>query len=211
MATASEAERSVRSGAGDGAGLKIFLGTWALLCACLLGALSMGHVVAFPEPERDRLAGLLAALHEFGGDAPGRLAVHVIASDCSCTESLFRHLVEHGPVDDTEEVILFVGPEHRGKRAASRAAGYRFVNIAHEELEALGLESAPVLADFAADGRIRYLGGYYDHPSASNPLDLRLRTALDRGERVAPLPIYGCAVSARLREAFDPLGLLYES
>lgn len=68
-----------------------------------------------------------------------------------------------------------------------------------------------MLADFAADGRVRYLGGYYDHPSASNPLDLRLREALDRGERVAPLPIYGCAVSPRLREAFDPLGLLYES
>lgn len=192
----------------DGPALTILLALWSLLCAAVLGALSIGHLVAFPEPEERAVQGLLTALEALRDDEDARFAVHVIASDCSCTESLFRHLLAHGPAAGADELILFVGPE-RGKRVPSLEAGYRFVNIDSARLAEMGLESAPVLALFDADARVQYLGGYYDHPSASRPLDLRLREALGRGEPVAPLPIYGCAVSERLREAFDPSGLLY--
>lgn len=183
---------------------------WFVLSALMLGSLAIGHVVSMPEPEGDRLTSLLRELRELRQRQGRDLVVHVIAADCSCTESLFRHLVGHGAAAGADELILFVGQDP-AKAETARAAGYRFVSISQEALTAMGLESAPVLAVFDPGDRIRYLGGYYDHPAAANPLDQRLRSALARSETVAPLPIYGCAVSPRLQQAFDPYGLIYQS
>lgn len=186
------------------------LSGWFTACALILGNLGIGHVVSMPKPEAGSLSGLLGALQKLRQRDAGEFVVHVLSADCSCTESLFRHLLDNGPQGSADEVFLFVG-ENAAKAQQARQAGYRFVSIESDTLAAMGLESAPVLAVFDSDGAIRYLGGYYDHPAAANPRDQRLRQALAAGEAPAPLPIYGCAVSERLKQAFDPYGIVYDS
>jgi hypothetical protein len=185
-----------------------FLGCWFAFCTVVFGALSMTHIVAFPEPEDDKLDSVLSELWALREGSEGDYVVHVIARDCSCTESLFRHLTDYGPAPHTEEVVLFVGND-AAKEAAARQAGYEFVSISRNALSDIGLESAPILAVFDELGTIRYLGGYYDHPAASQPLDQRLRRSIKSGQSPDPLPIYGCAVSQRLRDEFDPYGIVY--
>lgn len=195
--------------AGKSLAAGVLLTIWFTACAAVLGALSMTHVVALPEPEQSAIGQLLDELHALRTRPGAPLAVHVIAADCSCTESLYRHLMAIGPAAGTDEIILFVGAD-AGKEQQALEAGYRFKQIDQAELTRMGLESAPVLALFNGAGSINYLGGYYDHPSASNPLDQRIRQSLATGEVPDPMPIYGCAVSRRLQEAFDPYGLVYD-
>jgi len=188
----------------------LVLTVWFCGCAFLLGSLAVTHVVALPGPEDGSLQALLNSLRELRVQERGELVVHVLADDCSCTESLFNTLEKNGPDPDADEVMLFVGDNaDKARRAVN--AGYRFVSISQDQLADMGLESAPVLAIFNESNEVGYLGGYYDHPAATNPLDRKLRLALAEGEPVAPLPIYGCAVSERLQQAFDPYGIIYES
>lgn len=191
------------------------LSVWFAACALLLGNLGVAHVVSMPDPEAGSLAGLLASLDKLRQQQSGEFVVHVLAADCSCTEGLFRHLLSKGPDHAAEEMFLFVAERmddnNVGKARQARQAGFRFVSIRPEELAAIGLEAAPVLAVFDQSRSIRYLGGYYDHSAAANPRDQQIRQALATGDMPAPLPIYGCAVSERLKQAFDPYGIVYDS
>ena len=134
----------------------LLLACWLVFSAVILGALSMSHVVAFPEPEESAIGGLIRDLNAMRRSSDGDFAVHVIAKDCSCTESLFRHLMKNGPADQAEELVLFVGEDEK-KRRAALAAGYRYKSITQDDLTAMGLESAPVLALFDDKDEIHYL------------------------------------------------------
>jgi hypothetical protein len=140
-----------------------------------------------------------------------RFVVHVIYERCSCTERLFAHLVARRAFADAEELVLFVG-EDAARRDAVIGAGYRYASIAPDDLfAAFGLEAAPVLFAFDARGRLRYAGGYFDHPSTSKSLDESLYARVAAGEAPKPLPLYGCAVSRRLQDSVDPLGIVYRN
>ena len=108
---------------------------------------------------------------------------------------------------NAEEVILFVGEDAKKKVLAERA-GFQFAAISASELVLkFGLEAAPVLIVVDSTGQLLYVGGYYDHPAAITPLDERIHAQLAKREGVEPLPVFGCAVSARLQKSLDPLGL----
>ncbi|MEM6930372.1 MAG: hypothetical protein AAF602_25770, partial [Myxococcota bacterium] len=70
----------------------------------------------------------------------------------------------------------------------------------------LAIDGAPVLVVRDADGAIAYAGGYFDLPAAIHARDERIVAAVDAGRPPASLPLYGCAVSADLARARDPLG-----
>ena len=188
---------------------QLAVGLWAAACVFALATLSVNHVLSMPEPEEDAIASLEASLRALRRHGERAFVVHVIAADCSCTERLFAHLLAAGAESDAEELILFVGSDS-ARAAAAEGAGYRFRTLGRDTLERMGLEAAPVLAVLDAGGTLRYLGGYFDHPAAVTPLDRVVRNRLSEGLRPAPLPIYGCAVSTRLRESLDPLGLVYD-
>ena len=59
----------------------------------------------------------------------------------------------------------------------------------------------------APDGTVRYVGGYTDRKQGLDAKDLAIVADTRAGQDVAPLPIFGCAVSARLRAALNPLGM----
>jgi hypothetical protein len=122
---------------------------------------------------------------------------------------LFTHLTERARFADADEIVLFVG-EDPAKRLSAERAGLRFVSASPAGLAArYGIEAAPVLIAFDAAGGLRYLGGYYNHPSTIFPLDEKIHAQLVRGAVPGPLPVFGCAVSPRLQESVDPLGIVY--
>jgi hypothetical protein len=156
--------------------------------------------------DETRLSRAMLALRR---DPARAFLVHVIYAQCSCTERLFAHLVKRGAFADAEEVVLFVGDDDLKRRSAGQA-GFGFTTVSARELAVrYGLEAAPVLVAFDPAGRLRYAGGYYDHPSTQSPHDQRIHAELAGGASPKPLPVFGCAVSPRLQKSVDPLGIVY--
>jgi hypothetical protein len=179
---------------------------WAPVTLLVTAALMVNHVVAMPAPtEIERLTGAVLALRHPSDDR--RLVVHVVADGCSCTDSLFDHLTERGPQADTDEWVVFVGEDPVRERSV-RDRGFALRSTTRAGLQAeFGLEAAPILIVADRAGGLAYVGGYYRYPAAVAPLDESVLSAVGRGERPDGLPIFGCAVSERLAEQLDPLGL----
>ncbi|MEO0600023.1 MAG: hypothetical protein AAF211_01225, partial [Myxococcota bacterium] len=156
----------------------------------------------------EQVAGDLAVLQR-GLDrrlGPGPGITHVIASDCSCTRGLVRHLTDRGPSLGRRESVLFVGASLPGLDGLE-ARGFDLHALAPEELRThFAIDGAPVLVVRDPD-RIVYAGGYFDLPAAIHARDQRIVAAVDAGRPPASLPLYGCAVSTELARARDPLGL----
>jgi len=181
---------------------------WAAGMLLAISTIALPHMA--PMPGASRAARTTQALLALRRDPRREFIVHVIAAHCSCTDRLFAHLVQRGPFADADEVIVFAG-EDAAKQAAAMRAGFRYVNVDAEALaRRFLLESAPVMFAFDAHGALRYAGGYFNHPSARSALDEGIREQVRRGASPEPLPVYGCAVSARLRESVDPLGIVYK-
>lgn len=186
---------------------RLLLAGWALLCLLGIASLAVSHTAALPEPTKgERIAAAALALRQ---DPARPFLVHVISARCSCTERLFAHLLARGAFPAARELVVFVG-EDPAKRAAAERAGFGFRAVAAEELAArFGLEAAPVLLAFDAAGRMRYAGGYFNHPAALFPQDESIQAQLAQGAAPKPLPVYGCAVSSALQGKVDPLGIVY--
>jgi hypothetical protein len=188
-------------------GAYALIGGWAAAALLGISSLAVPHMAAMPgAPHEARMTRALLELRQ--RDAT-RFVVHVIYERCSCTERLFAHLVSRGAFADAEEVLVFVG-EDTSKRDAATRAGFRYVAISPSDLSArFGLEAAPVLLAFDAPGRLRYAGGYFDHPSTVTSLDEKIYARIVAGESPRALPVFGCAVSPRLQDSVDPLGIVY--
>jgi hypothetical protein len=168
----------------------------------------VGHWYSLPRPERADPA-VEQAMNSLR--APGEeqrwMAVHVLYSECRCSQTMLDHLSSGGrPRDVVEKIVLVGGSEEQARGA--RAAGFAVHIVGKEELERrFHVVSAPLLAVVAPDGSIRYLGGYTERKQG---LDIRdaaiIDEAKERGEPRA-LPLFGCAVSEELRALLDPLGL----
>jgi hypothetical protein len=187
-------------------GIAIFFAAWFGIGLLGISSLGVSHSVPIANPPSQH--GLASALLRMRTrHVP--FVVHVIYARCSCTERLFRHLVHRGAAQNIEEQILFVGDDPR-KRELARRVGYRFREVTVDQVsERLGLDAAPVLFVFDANGRLTYAGGYFDRPAAVQAMDERIVTDMEHGVDAKPLPIYGCAMSAELQKAVDPLGLVY--
>jgi hypothetical protein len=200
--------RSVLDSARGAAG-RVLIVAWLALSLVGIASLGVSHTAPMPKPTPEqRLTSALLALR---AQARQPFLVHVIYARCSCTERLFKHLVERRALAGMDEEILFVG-EDDAKKARARAAGYRFTTVTPAQLESrFGLQVAPVLFAFTADGRLAYAGGYFDRPAAVVALDQRIVSDVEHGIDAQPLPVYGCAVSPELQKTVDPLGIVYRN
>jgi hypothetical protein len=180
------------------------LAVWALVGLLGIGSLAVSHTVALPPPDEETKITMAALSLRRAPDKA--FVVHVIYAGCSCTQRLFYHLLKRGPRPGIDELVLFVG-EDDARRKAAEARGFAFKTVSAEQLATrFGLESAPVLLVFDRKGAMRYVGGYFDGPAAAYPLDERV---IAQGAAASPLPVYGCAVSRKLQQAVDPLGIVY--
>jgi len=176
-----------------------FLVLWGAGSTLAIGSLMVNHTVALPEPTDAEL--LIASARRAVGPT-GRL--HIVPGNCSCTDRLVEHLLERRAYDT--EVVAMVGPSP-GRLEQLRGAGYEVVSVAPDQVrEQLGVVAAPIWVDLHLE-EVRYAGGYFARPAAAHPLLIDYLRRLDRGDRVPPLPIYGCAVDATLAQQLDPLGL----
>jgi hypothetical protein len=190
-------------------GGRALIAGWLGLALLGIASLGVSHTAPMPKPTPEER--LTHALLDLRAKPGSMLLVHVIYGRCSCTERLFRHLVQRRALPDMDEAILFVGDD-AAKREAARKAGFRFATVTAAELEArFDLQVAPVLFAFARDGRLAYAGGYFDRPAAVVALDERIISEVQRGAPAEPLPVYGCAVSPELQKSVDPLGIVYRN
>jgi hypothetical protein len=184
------------------------LAVWLVAMLFGLAALSLQHMASLPEPNDALMLrqAMLATRHS----SHGNFLLHVIYGPCSCSRALFAHLLARRPFPGAEEAILFVGADDDPRKAASaQRAGFSFTVISAQELTSrFGLEAAPILAILDSAGMLRYAGGYYAHPATITPLDERIYTGVVAGAKVAPLPIFGCAVSLPLQKALNPFSAL---
>ena len=174
------------------------------------GILLIRHLVALPTPPTsDRV--LHHALETALVGRPGnwRLA-HVMYRTCTCSRRTIEHLVSRGRLPGTDELVVMVddavaaGPQD----AVLRAAGFTVLVISPATLrDGWHVESTPLLVVARPDHEVVYVGGYNRHKQSPRYEDVAIVDEL-RGHHVpATLPVFGCATSARLASALDPLGL----
>jgi hypothetical protein len=168
----------------------------------VIGAgLLMKHAVAMPQPKAALLIPAMAKLR-----APEEhdkwLAVHVLYSDCRCSQRVAEHLATSERPQGWSEIVLWVGDDAPPPGLADH---FDLRHTTAAELASYGVEAAPsmILADPA--GHIRYSGGYTDRKQGPVIEDQRILRAVRHSENVATLPLFGCAVSARLKSDLSAL------
>lgn len=179
----------------------ILLPAWFLVSSLVSVTLLARHVVPLPAGAASdvRLGALRAEV------ARGWLVVHVLYAKCKCSEQIVHHLARRGPSGDASEVVLWIGSQ-TALEAELEGAGFSLVRVvAQELLPRFGVEAAPLLVILDPDNVARYRGGYTDRKQAYPVRDAELLREAMSGAAPVTLPLFGCAISQRLRELVDPL------
>jgi hypothetical protein len=183
----------------------IMLIAWFAVMLILGAGLLAKHIVALPAPAKgERLAASLDALR--GPESRGRwLAVHALYADCRCSQRVVDHLVTTTRPHDWSEIVLWVG-----NRPPSALLEQHFDvrRIGSADLERYGIEAAPILVALDPSGHVRYAGGYTDRKQGPVIDDLRILEAARHPDIVASLPVFGCAISDRLKRELATISAL---
>jgi hypothetical protein len=136
--------------------------------------------------------------------------VHVMYRACPCSTRTLEHLLRRGAVLGIDELVLAV--DDTGTAGSDdqrlRAAGFRVEVITPRTLhETFDIEAAPMLVVVKPDGELAYVGGYNRRKQEPKYMDVAIVRDAMQDAAVSPLPVFGCATSARLADAVDPLGL----
>lgn len=182
----------------------------ALLVAWALGGIVLGavllapHVAGLPLPSEGDPR-LTAAMSE---PAPGSwLVEHFVLTGCDCSRRIVETLRARPPHAGVAERVVLIGRAD-GDDPVLRALGYAVEAVTPGELRGrFGLEAAPVFAVRDPMGAVRHVGGYTSHRRGPALQDRDVLAALLGGGDSAALPVFGCATSARLRAATDPLSI----
>ncbi len=184
---------------------------WAGLAVLVQTTLMAAHWYTLPKPDRadPLLEQSIAAL--VSEDGTGQWAmVHVLYSECRCSQRVFDHLFETTRPEGAYETVLLVGHD-AAIEARADTAGFEVVVATPAELERrFGIVSAPLLLVLDPGGTLRYAGGYTERKQGYGPRDLDILAVLQRGDDPTELPLYGCGVSKELQEALDPMGIKYD-
>jgi hypothetical protein len=137
-------------------------------------------------------------------------AIHVLSSQCGCSELVAEHLIARRAQAGLEEHIWVVdGPAAWEARLS--AAGFKVSPHTGESLAAnTGIEGVPWLL-FQRGKFVGYSGGYSVQPPRPGSAfeDLAIWRTLETGGTPKRLPAYGCATSRLLKAARDPLAVKY--
>ena len=174
---------------------------WFAVMIAIGAGLLAKHVVAMPRPQAALLTPALKTLRT-PQEHDQWLAVHVLYSDCRCSQRVAEHLATTERPKDWSEIVLWVGDEAPPEGLAEH---FDLRGTTAAQLASYGVEAAPsmILADPA--GHIRYSGGYTDRKQGPVIEDLRILRAVHNDESVSNLPLFGCAVSSRLKANLSTL------
>jgi hypothetical protein len=179
-----------------GTGGRAAVGVWFFVMLVLGAGLLARHLVAMPSPARHGpLEHGVASLRN-EKERGAWLAVHVLYAECRCSQRIVDHLLVSPRPADFVEVVLWVGD---APPPAGLEARFDVRHVSSDELATLGIEAAPLLVAVDAAGHVRYAGGYTSRKQGPDIEDQRLlREARNQG-LVEALPLFGCAVSDRLK------------
>lgn len=187
--------------------LHIVLGAWAM-AVVIVGAYQLAaHASSLPAPrDSTRLAQAMRAL---GREATGRraLVAHFLGAQCGCSRDVVRSLARRAPIAGAHEYVFVIGSA-RETRALLAGRGYVVDELdADAAARRFDLEAVPVLVVALRDAGVRYVGGYTERKRDGQILTTSIVARILADARPSPLPVLGCAVSRRLRQQLDPLGV----
>lgn len=185
----------------------LFIGIW-LIGSCLAGGLMMSlHMPLRAAPTEG--AGLL--LRDLNPTPrPGWHLVHLLSTDCACSQKLADYLISRHPLPNVSETVLVVGPDHTLTRRLLEHGWDVRTNQADNLRQRYGIRSIPALLVANPQHQIVYTGGYADRPNPQRGYrDLTILSQSQQGQRVSPYPIFGCSLGRQARAAADPLSLKY--
>jgi hypothetical protein len=179
---------------------RVALTTWALAFSGVGGWALSRHLPALPLPDSGSPA-LTATVAGLVPPGPDAAAVHVIYGECPCSRRVLDAVLARGELAGVDEAVVLVGADPAAE-ARVRARGWPVRVVAPERLVAdIGVEAAPLLIVADAAREVLTVSGY----TASKQSQVRdaeiIREAL--AGHAAPLPLFGCAVSGRLRQYTD--------
>ncbi len=186
---------------------KFALLVWASVLTITISFLMVGHWVALPSNrpilDNDQLV-------QIKTDIASQLHVqHILSQSCSCSHRIAKHLASRWPIPSVQEQIVVVeSPTDATSMVFPDAYSIKRIN-ADQLMKEYAIEAAPLLLVTDSTGKIVYSGGYTARKRGYEIRDYEIISSLLRGESVESLPVYGCAVSNRLRKSVDPLGLKY--
>jgi hypothetical protein len=176
----------------------LLIAVWGVAILVVGASLMAGHLVSLPVPRRTDQR-LRASLTGTPGLARGRWSAHhVLYQSCGCSQRVLAHLLERQARSDLVETIVYV----RDPSAPDPVALTKLVEQAR--LAGFGFEaSTPVELER------RYAGGYTERSGSKQIEDAVIIDGLEARHQVTVLPVFGCAVSSRVQQAIDPLGIKY--
>jgi hypothetical protein len=176
--------------------LFVWFGGFSMLCAGMLAR----HLLALPAPTATD--GLGKRLSKLASPTPTYVAVHVLSSECQCSQRVVRHLLDSNRPHGWHELVLWVGDL---PPAPELVAKFDVRRLTTTQLAALGIEAAPILIAIDPSSRVLYSGGYTDRKQGPVFHDLETLAAARGHVDVAALPVFGCATSERLQKSLQRL------
>jgi hypothetical protein len=186
---------------------RLGLTLWFVAMVAVGGTLLGRHLIALPRPANDAaLAHAMSSLRGVGG-AGLWMTVHVLYAECGCSKLIAEHIMAGGRPPDVTERVLLIGRD-TDLEARLGKMGLPVTRVTEDEAATrFHVVAAPTLVVLGPDDTVRYVGGYTERKRGPDPRDLTILASARAGDEVASLPIFGCAVSARLRASLNPLGL----
>jgi hypothetical protein len=180
---------------------RVALATWFGVMLALGAGLLAKHVVALPTPSHTTLEAALSGLRS-DGEKDRWLAVHVLSSECRCSQRVAEHLASTVRPADYAEMVLWVGEGSVPQPLADR---FDVRRIRNEDLARYGIEAAPLLISADPLGHVHYAGGYTSRKQGPEIGDRRLLREAQSSASVEALPLFGCATSDRLKRELSAL------
>jgi hypothetical protein len=182
------------------------LGAWFILMLGVGAALLAKHIVAFRTPAPTAAMGATLGTLRRAPDQGKWFALHVLYAGCRCSERVVDHLTSTKRPTDWAEAVLWVGSDL--PPAALEQHGFAIKRLTTAELPLYGIEAAPTLVALDPANSVLYLGGYTERKQGPDIDDLRILADARASKTLAALPVFGCAVSNRLRRAVSLLPVL---
>ncbi|MCE9571698.1 MAG: hypothetical protein K8W52_00940 [Deltaproteobacteria bacterium] len=187
------------------------LALWAIACVVVGAYMLAAHLLTLPAPAPGDPGFRAAIASQRRPSQHGWLVLHVLYQDCKCSRRVLDHLLATPrPADVDERVVLITddGKLDPEVVAAVQAAGLDLDVAAPAAVVArYHVEVAPLLVVIDPGDTVRYVGGYTTRKQGADDRAEAVIAATRRGEVVDPLPVFGCAVSAALKQKLDPLGV----
>ncbi len=171
----------------------VALAVWFGVTSVISVRVMAKHLAPLDTGDRAKTEQAMGELARADGGA-GWTVAHVLYADCGCSARVARHLAETARKAGVHEHVIIVGDSPELEALA--ATGLRVHHATAEILaDTYGLDAAPVLVVADPAGHVRYVGGYTERKQAFAIEDARIEAELLAGRDVAPLPIFGCAIS----------------